>query len=141
MAARRAAEAGPSRVKSSPAHARRSSSPLSWIPHFTARRRRRCHAHAAVHAIAAQCASVATTALSAMNLYAALRAHFPALDEIAIETADAPGGADGPEGVAGLRYRWSDLERGSARMAALFADLALPPGRACSCTPASPSRP
>jgi malonyl-CoA/methylmalonyl-CoA synthetase len=68
------------------------------------------------------------TAAPAGNLYAALRAHFPALDEIAIETADAPGSA--PEGAAfaPLHYRFADLEHGSARIANLFADLGLPPG-------------
>ena len=62
------------------------------------------------------------------NLYAQLRAHFPArLDDIAVETADAPGGHDGHP-FTPLRYTWGDLERGSARMANLFADLALPAG-------------
>ncbi|MET0384127.1 MAG: AMP-binding protein, partial [Burkholderiaceae bacterium] len=60
------------------------------------------------------------------NLYAALRAHFPpALDDVAIETADAPGAGMPFEP---LRYTWRDLESASARIAALFADLALPPG-------------
>jgi len=63
------------------------------------------------------------------NLYAALRAHFPAqLDDVAIETADAPGGHDGQAAFVPLHYTWRDLERGSARMANLFADLALPAG-------------
>lgn len=54
-----------------------------------------------------------------MNLYAALRAGFPAaLDETAIEVLDAPGGS----------YSWRDLERGSAMLANLFADLGLQPG-------------
>jgi malonyl-CoA/methylmalonyl-CoA synthetase len=62
------------------------------------------------------------------NLYAALRAHFPAqLDATAIETADAPGSHDG-EPFTPLHYTWRDLERGSARIANLFADLALPAG-------------
>jgi len=59
------------------------------------------------------------------NLYAALRAHFPSpLDAIAIETADGPDGA----ASAPLHYTWDDLERGSARLANLLADLALPLG-------------
>ena len=63
------------------------------------------------------------------NLYAQLRPFFPArLDDTAIETADAPGGHDAHAGFAPLHYSWGDLERGSARMANLFADLALPPG-------------
>jgi malonyl-CoA/methylmalonyl-CoA synthetase len=54
------------------------------------------------------------------NLYAALRAGFPAdLSRVAIETADTP---------APLRYSWSDLERGSAMMANLLASLELPAG-------------
>ena len=63
------------------------------------------------------------------NLYAALRPHFPAhLDAIAIETADAPGGHDAHAAFVSLNYTWRDLERGSARMASLFADLDLPAG-------------
>jgi len=63
------------------------------------------------------------------NLYAALRPHFPAqLDDIAIETADAPAGHDSHAAFAPLHYTWGDLERGSARIANLFADLALPAG-------------
>jgi len=59
------------------------------------------------------------------NLYATLRACFPErLDDIAIETADAPAGA----AFEPLRYTWDDLERGSARIANLFADLGLPLG-------------
>ena len=62
------------------------------------------------------------------NLYARLRAFFPErLDDTAIETADAPGAHDG-QPFAPLHYTWRDLERGSARMANLFADLALPAG-------------
>jgi malonyl-CoA/methylmalonyl-CoA synthetase len=62
------------------------------------------------------------------NLYARLRPFFPArLDDTAIETADAPGGHDGHP-FTPLHYTWRDLERGSARMANLFADLALPAG-------------
>lgn len=54
------------------------------------------------------------------NLYAALRAAFPAdLDTVAIETADGPG--------APLHYSWRDLERGSAMIANLLASLELPP--------------
>ena len=63
------------------------------------------------------------------NLYAQLRPHFPArLDDVAIETADAPGGHDGHAAFVPLHYTWHDLERGSARIANLFADLALPAG-------------
>ena len=59
------------------------------------------------------------------NLYAALRAHFPAhLDDVAIETADGPADA----AFAPQHYTWGDLERGSARMANLFVDLGLAPG-------------
>ncbi len=55
------------------------------------------------------------------NLYAALRAAFPAdLDATAIETADGPG--------APLRYSWSDLERGTAMLANLLTSLELPEG-------------
>ena len=55
------------------------------------------------------------------NLYAALRAGFPAdLDRIAIETADGPG--------APLHYSWRDLERGSAMLANLLQSLDLPEG-------------
>ena len=51
------------------------------------------------------------------NLYAALRAAFPAaLDSIAIETDD------------GLNYSWSDLERATAMMANLLQSLKLPAG-------------
>jgi malonyl-CoA/methylmalonyl-CoA synthetase len=54
------------------------------------------------------------------NLYAALRAGFPAdLSRVAIETADTP---------ATLRYSWSDLERGSAMLANLLGSLELPAG-------------
>jgi malonyl-CoA/methylmalonyl-CoA synthetase len=66
------------------------------------------------------------TPVPALNLYAALRAHFPALDEIAIETADAPG--DTGPAFEPLHYRWRDLEHGSARIANLFADLGLAAG-------------
>ena len=63
------------------------------------------------------------------NLYAQLRPYFPAhLDDIAIETADAPGGHDAHAAFTPLHYTWGDLERGSARIANLFADLALPAG-------------
>ena len=63
------------------------------------------------------------------NLYAALRAHFPvAPDAIAIETADAPGHHGDHAAFEPLHYTWADLERGSARIANLFADLALPAG-------------
>ncbi len=54
------------------------------------------------------------------NLYAALRAAFPAaLDAVAIETCDTP---------EPLHYRWHDLERASARIANLFESLELPAG-------------
>jgi malonyl-CoA/methylmalonyl-CoA synthetase len=53
------------------------------------------------------------------NLYAALRAGFPAaLDAVAIETADTP---------APLYYTWRDLDRASAKLANLLASLGLPP--------------
>ena len=53
------------------------------------------------------------------NLYAALRAQFPAdLSLIAIETADTP---------VPLHYSWADLERGTAMLANLLESLALPP--------------
>ena len=53
------------------------------------------------------------------NLYAALRAAFPAdLDQLAIETADGP--------AAPLLYTWRDLDRGSAMIANLLASLDLP---------------
>jgi len=68
------------------------------------------------------------TAAPAGNLYAALRAHFPALDAIAIETADAPGSAADGAHFAPLHYSFADLEHGSARIANLFADLGLPHG-------------
>ena len=52
-----------------------------------------------------------------LNLYAVLRAGFPAdLDAVAIETDN------------GLQYRWGDLERASAMIANLFASLGLPAG-------------
>ena len=51
-----------------------------------------------------------------MNLYAALRAGFPAdLNACAVETDD------------GVHHSWHDLERGSARIANLLAALGLPP--------------
>jgi malonyl-CoA/methylmalonyl-CoA synthetase len=59
------------------------------------------------------------------NLYAALRANFPAdLEVVAVETADAPAGR--PMQV--LRYTWGDLDRGSAMLANLLASLELPDG-------------
>jgi malonyl-CoA/methylmalonyl-CoA synthetase len=62
------------------------------------------------------------------NLYARLRPFFPErLDDTAIETADAAGAHDGHP-FTPLHYTWRDLERGIARMANLFADLALPAG-------------
>ena len=55
------------------------------------------------------------------NLYAALRAAFPAdLDATAIEVADGA--------TAGGRYSWRDLDRGSAMLANLLASLHLPQG-------------
>jgi len=58
------------------------------------------------------------------NLYAALRAGFPAdLDSIAIETADAPAA----QPCAPLYYTWNDLDRASARIANLLEYLDLPP--------------
>jgi malonyl-CoA/methylmalonyl-CoA synthetase len=55
------------------------------------------------------------------NLFAALRAAFPKdLAATAIETADGPG--------APALYRWSDIDRATARMANLFASLDLPAG-------------
>ena len=57
------------------------------------------------------------------NLFCALRAGFPAdLDGIAIE---AIGSTDD---AAPLRYRWRDLERGTAMLANLLASLDLPEG-------------
>ena len=51
------------------------------------------------------------------NLYAALRAAFPAdLDAVAVETDN------------GLYYSWRDLERASAMLANLLASLGLPDG-------------
>jgi malonyl-CoA/methylmalonyl-CoA synthetase len=63
------------------------------------------------------------------NLYARLRAFFPAqLDAVAFETADAPGSLAEHGAFTPMYYTWRDLERGSARIANLFADLALPAG-------------
>ena len=57
--------------------------------------------------------------MSTGNLFTALRAAFPAdLDATAIETADTP---------EPLRYRWRDLERGTAMLANLIGSLGLPP--------------
>jgi malonyl-CoA/methylmalonyl-CoA synthetase len=54
-----------------------------------------------------------------INLYAALRAGFPAdLDRVAVETADT---------AQALHYTWRDLERGSAMLANLLESLDLPP--------------
>jgi len=53
------------------------------------------------------------------NLYAALRAGFPAdLDQVAVETVDT---------ATPLLYTWRDLERGSAMIANLLDSLDLPP--------------
>ena len=58
--------------------------------------------------------------MSQHNLYAALRAAFPAeLQQIAIE-------AHAPDGTP-LYYSWADLERASARLANLLVALDLPP--------------
>jgi malonyl-CoA/methylmalonyl-CoA synthetase len=57
--------------------------------------------------------------MSKGNLFAALRAAFPAdLDQVAIETADTP---------QPLHYTWRDLDRGTAMMANLLDSLKLPP--------------
>ena len=57
------------------------------------------------------------------NLFAALRAGFPAdLDGIAIEAVGTT------DDAAPLRYRWRDLERGTAMLANLLASLDLPEG-------------
>ncbi|NBQ90356.1 MAG: malonyl-CoA synthase [Betaproteobacteria bacterium] len=61
--------------------------------------------------------------MSHHNLYAALRAGFPAdLSAVAVETADASVGQD----VAPLHYTWGDLEHASARIANLLGFLDLP---------------
>ena len=55
--------------------------------------------------------------MNSQNRFSALRAAFPSdLDATAVETDE------------GLNYSWRDLERGSAKMANLFASLDLPPG-------------
>ncbi|MGD9757660.1 MAG: malonyl-CoA synthase [Comamonas sp.] len=60
--------------------------------------------------------------MSDMNMFAALRAAFPAdLDEVAIEAVSPQAPADAP-----LLYTWRDLDRMSARMANLLASLDLP---------------
>jgi malonyl-CoA/methylmalonyl-CoA synthetase len=57
------------------------------------------------------------------NLYAALRAGFPAdLQAVAVETADAPVGRS----FTPLYYTWDDLDRASARIANLLDFLELP---------------
>ena len=59
--------------------------------------------------------------MSSQNLFAALRAAFPAdLDEIAVEAVS-------PQGEP-LLYTWRDLDRASARIANLLASLKLPGG-------------
>jgi malonyl-CoA/methylmalonyl-CoA synthetase len=61
-----------------------------------------------------------TAPMTDENLFATLRAAFPAdLDAIAIETCDTP---------QPLRYRWRDLERGTAMLANVLDSLDLPPG-------------
>jgi malonyl-CoA/methylmalonyl-CoA synthetase len=61
--------------------------------------------------------------LNSQNLYAALRAAFPAdLDTTAIETV-----ADAAVGTASQYYTWRDIERGSAMLANLLGSLNLPP--------------
>ena len=58
---------------------------------------------------------------SNLNLFAALRAAFPAdLDRVAIKLADP--------GAAAAAYTWRDLERGTAMLANLLDSLALPAG-------------
>lgn len=58
---------------------------------------------------------------SSQNLFAALRAAFPAdLDAVAVEAHAADGSP--------LHYTWRDLEHASARMANLLASLQLPEG-------------
>ncbi len=58
---------------------------------------------------------------SNQNLFAALRAAFPAdLEQIAVETMSASGEP--------LLYSWRDLDRASARIANLLAALELPEG-------------
>jgi malonyl-CoA/methylmalonyl-CoA synthetase len=60
--------------------------------------------------------------MSNSNLYAHLRANFPAdLNSIAVETVAA-------DASAGLHYTWRDLDRASAMMANLLESLALPKG-------------
>lgn len=55
------------------------------------------------------------------NLFAALRAAFPAnLDAVAVETVEPDGGD--------LRYSWRDIDRATAMMANLLASLDLPEG-------------
>ena len=62
-----------------------------------------------------------TEATANHNLFAALRAAFPAdLNATAVETTDAQGEL--------LSYSWQDLERGSAMLANLLASLNLPAG-------------
>ena len=62
-----------------------------------------------------------TSAPTNHNLFAALRAAFPAdLDAIAVETADT----DRPS----LHYSWRDLDRATAMMANLLVSLKLPAG-------------
>ena len=62
------------------------------------------------------------------NLFAALRAGFPAdLDAVAIETADAPASSAG-QPFTPLRYTWRDLDHATARLANLLASLKLPAG-------------
>ena len=59
--------------------------------------------------------------MSQHNLFAALRAGFPAnLDGVAVDVADGPD--------AGAAYRWRDLERSTAMLANLLASLGLPAG-------------
>ncbi len=59
--------------------------------------------------------------MNSHNLFAALRAAFPAdLDQIAVETTSASGEQ--------LLYTWRDLDRASGRMANLLASLKIPAG-------------
>jgi malonyl-CoA/methylmalonyl-CoA synthetase len=70
--------------------------------------------------------------MSMGNLFAALRAAFPAdLDQVAIETADT---------AVPLHYTWRDLDRGTAMMANLLASLKLPRSRASRCRSRRASR-
>ncbi len=63
--------------------------------------------------------------MSNQNLFAALRAGFPAdLNEVAIETADGPAG----QPFTPLHYSWRDLDCATAMLANLLSSLKLPEG-------------